>query len=119
MKLVIKHSANIVQHRKNQHDSLKSRKMTGSQRETLKTSLLDCPFPSKEYHKNLSQLDDCNFNAGDLCDIENSKNVYKQIKNESLKTKQKQENTILSILKLKKEYLREFVCQKTCRWSLD
>ena len=86
--------------------------MTGSQRETLKTSLLDCPFPSKEYHKNLSQLDDCNFNAGDLCDIENSKNVYKQIKNESLKTKQKQENTILSILKLKKEYLREFVCQK-------
>ena len=76
MKLVIKHSKNIVQHRKNQPDSFKSRKITGSQREELKTSLLDCLFPSKEYHKNLSQLDDCNFSAANLCDIGNSKNVY-------------------------------------------
>ena len=30
MKLGIKHFANIVQHRKNQHDSFKSRKITGS-----------------------------------------------------------------------------------------
>ena len=87
MKLVIKHSTDIFQHRQNQHDSFKSRKITGSQREVLKTSLPDCPFPSKEYRENLSQLDDCNFNAGNLCDIGNSKNVYKQIKHESLKTK--------------------------------
>ena len=87
MKLVIKHSANIVQQRKNQHDSFKWRKITGSQREALKASLLDCPFPSREYHKNLSQLDDYNFSAGNLSDIGNSKNVYKQIKHESLKTK--------------------------------
>ena len=53
MKLVIKHSTNIVQHRKNQHDSFKSRKIAGFQREGFKTSLLDCPFPSKEYRKNL------------------------------------------------------------------
>ena len=112
MELVIKHSRNFVQHRKNQHDSFKSRKITGSQSEALKTSLLDCTFPSKEYHKNLSQLDDCNFNAGNLCDIGNSKNVYKQIKHESLKTKQKHKNTFLSNLKLKEEYLREFECQK-------
>ena len=85
MKLVIEHSTNIVQQRKKQHDSFKSRKITGSQREALKKSLLDCPFPSKEYHKNLSQLDDCNFNAGNICDIGNNKNVYKQIKHESLK----------------------------------
>ena len=112
IKLVIKHSTNIVQHRKNQHDSFKSSKITGFQREAVKTSLLDCPFPGKEYHKNLSKLDDCNFNAGNFCDTGNSRDVYKQIKHESLKTKQKHENTILSILKLKKEYLREFECQK-------
>ena len=85
MKLVIKHFTNIVQHRKNQHDSSKSRKTTGSPREALKTSLFDCPFPSKEYDKNLRQLDDCNFNAGNLCDIGNSKNVYKQIKHKAYK----------------------------------
>ena len=112
MKLVMEHSTDIFQHRKNQHDSFKSLKITGSQREALKTSLPDCPFPSKKYRENLSQLDDCNFNAGNLCDIGNSKNVYKQIKHESLKTKQKHENTFLSILKLKEEYLRELECQK-------
>ena len=110
MKLVIKHSRNIARHRKNQHDSFKSRKITASQREALKTSLLDCPFPSKEYLKNLSQLDGCNFNAGNLCDIGNSKNVYKQIIHKNLK--QKHENTFLRILNLKEEYLREFECQK-------
>ena len=85
MELVIKHSTNIVQHRKNQHDSFKSRKTTGSQREALRSSLFDCPFPSKEYHKDLSQLGDCNFNAGNLCDIGHSKNVYKEIKHRAYK----------------------------------
>ena len=99
IELVIKHSTNIVQHRKNQYDSFRSRKITGSQREALKTSLLDCPFLSKEYDKNLSQLDDCNFNASNLCDVGNSTNVYKQINRETLKTEQKYENTFLNILK--------------------
>ena len=107
IELVIKHSTNIVQHRKKQYDSFKSRKITGSQREALRMSLLDCPFPSKEYDKNLSQLDDCNFNASNLCDAGNRTNVYKQINHESLKTEQKYENTFLSILKRKEEYLRE------------
>ena len=44
--------------------------------------------------------------------LETVKKVYKQIKHECLKTKQKHENNILSILKLKEEYLREFECQK-------
>ena len=74
-KLVINHFT-IVQYRKNQHVSLKSHKVTGSKWEAFKTSLLDCPFPKKEYQKNLSQFDDCNFNAGSICDIGNSKAIH-------------------------------------------
>ena len=77
----------------------------------LKTSLLECPFPRKEYHKKFSQLDDCKFNAGNICDIGNSKNVYKQIKHESLKKAETREY-VFNYLKLKEEYFREFECQE-------
>lgn len=67
----------------------------------MKSTLVDWPFPSKEYHKKLSQVDESSFNSGSLWDIGNSKNVYEQIKHEDLKRKQKHENIFISIKNLK------------------
>ena len=74
----------------------------------MKRTLVDYPFPSREYHKKLSQVDQCSFNLGSLGEIGNSKNVYKQIKHEGLKAKQKHENIFISLMNLKEKYLSQF-----------
>ena len=71
------------------------------QRDNLKSTLVDWPFPRKEYHKKLSQVDECSFNSGNLWGIGNSKNVYEQIKHKDLKRKQKHEYIFISIKNLK------------------
>ena len=76
MTLVVKHKPNVITHAKNSSNSFKSRKITGAQRDNLKRTLVDCPFPSREYHKRLSQIGECSFNLGNLREIVNSKNVY-------------------------------------------
>ena len=74
----------------------------------MKRTLVDCPFPSREYHEKLSQVDECSFNSGNLREIGKSKNVYKPMKHEGLKVKQKHENIFISIMNLKEEYLWQF-----------
>ena len=108
MTLVVKHKSNAMTHVRNSSNSLKSRKITGPQRGNLKRTLVDCPFPSREYHKKLSQADTCCFNSDNLGEIGNSKNVYKQIKHEGLKAKQKHDNIFIRIMNLKEEYLSQF-----------
>ena len=108
MKLVVKHKSNAITHARNSSKLFKSRKITGSQRDKLKRSLVDCPFPSREYHMKLSQVNECSFNSGNLGEIGNSKNVYKQIKHEGLKAKQKHENIFISLVNLTEEYLSQF-----------
>ena len=63
MKLIVKHKYNI--------------NITGSHRENLRQSLIDCPFPSREFHKKLGYLADCSFKSGNLGEIGGTKNVYK------------------------------------------
>ena len=94
MTLVVKHKSNTITHSRNSSKSFKSRKITGSQRDKLKRTLVYCPFPGREYHKKRSQVDQCSFNSSNLGEIGNSKNVYKQIKHEDLKAKQKHENIL-------------------------
>ena len=105
MTLVVKHKSNAFTQVKNSSNSFKWPKLTGSQQDNLKRPLVDCPFPSIEYHKKLSQVDGCSFNSGNLGEIGNSKNVYNQIKHESLKAKQKHENIFISIINLEEDYL--------------
>ena len=82
----------------------------------MKRTLVDCPFPSRKYHKKLNQVDQCSFNSGNLEEIGNSKNVHKQIKHEGLKAKQKHENIFISLMNLKKEYLSRFDFNKIKRF---
>ena len=105
MILVVKHKSNAITHARKSSKSFKSRKITGSQRDNLKRTLVDCHFPSREYHK---KLDECSFNSGNLGEIGNSKNVYKQIKQEGLKAEQKHEKIFISLMNLKEEYLSQF-----------
>ena len=70
----------------------------------MKRTLVDRPFPSNKYHKKLSQVVKCRFRSGNLGEIGNSKNRYKQIKQEDLKAKQNHENILISIMNLKEEY---------------
>ena len=51
MKLIVKHNPNEITHLKNQPGSFKSRNIAGSYRESLRQSLINCPFPSREFHK--------------------------------------------------------------------
>ena len=76
MTLVVKQKSNAITHEKNSSNSFKLRKITGSQPDNLKRTSVDCPFPSREYHKKLSQVDECSFNSGNLGKIGNSKNIY-------------------------------------------
>ena len=86
--------------------------MTGSYRESLRQSLIDWPFPSKEFHKKLGDLADCSLKSGNLGEIVCTINVYKQIKHEGLKVKQKHEKIFLSIMELKEQYISEFDSSK-------
>ena len=108
MKLIVKHNPNEIAHLKNQPGLFKSRNITDSYRENLKQSLIDCPFPSREFHKKLGDLADCSFKSRNLGETGSSKNVYKQIKHEGLKVKQKHENIFLSIMELKEQCISEF-----------
>ena len=108
MKLIVKYNPNGITHLKNQPGSFKSRNITGSHRENLKQSFIECPFPSREFHKILGDLADCSFKSGNLGEIGSTKKVYKQIKHEGLKVKQKHENIFLSIMELKEHYISEF-----------
>ena len=108
MKLIAKHNPNEVTHLKNQPGSFKSRNITGSHRENLKQSFIECPFPSREFRKILGDLTDCSFKSGNLGEIGSTKKVYKQIKHKGLKVKQKHENIFLSIMELKEHYISEF-----------
>ena len=76
MTLVIKDKSNAIVYAKKTSNSFKSRKITGSQRDNLKRTLVVCPFPSREDHKKLSQVDECKFNSVNLGENGNSKNVY-------------------------------------------
>ena len=69
MTLFVKHKSNAITHARNSSNSFKSRKITGSQRDNLKRTLVDCPLPSREYHKKLSQVDECNFNSDNFGEI--------------------------------------------------
>ena len=108
MKLIVKHNPNEITHLKDQPGSFKSRNITGSYRESLRQSLIYCPFPSRESHKKLGDLVDCSFKSGNLGETGSTKNVYKQIKHEGLKVKQKHKNIFLSIMDLKEQYTEEF-----------
>ena len=107
MKLIVKYNPNGITHLKNQPGSFKSRNITGSHRENLIQSLNDCPFLSREFHKKLGDLADCSFKSGTLGEIRSTKNVYKQIKHEGLKVKQKHKDKVLSIMELKEQYISE------------
>ena len=86
MTLLVKHKSNVIKQATRQRGNV------------------DCPFPSTEYHKKLSQIDECIFNSGNLRELGNSKNVYKPIKHGGLKGKQKHENIFISIMNLREEY---------------
>ena len=72
----------------------------------MKRSLVDCTFPCRQYHNKLDN--ECSFNSGNLGEIGNIKKVYKQIKQEGLKAKQRHENIFTSLINLKEEYLSKF-----------
>ena len=50
MKLIVKHNPNEITHLKNQPGSFKSRNIAGSYCESLRQSLINCPFPSRQFH---------------------------------------------------------------------
>ena len=65
-------------HTKGKPKSFRSRFIRGDERLKLCKTVSDTGFPSKEFHKRLSNLDEDSFNAGNLKDTPVSKNVLKQ-----------------------------------------
>ena len=63
MKLIVKHNPNRFLF-KTSARLIQISKYKASFRESLRQSLIDCPFPSKEFHKKLGDLAECNFNSG-------------------------------------------------------
>ena len=53
MKLIVKHNPNSAARLKHQPGSFKSQNITRSFRKNLRQSSIDCPLPSREFHKNL------------------------------------------------------------------
>ena len=112
MKLVIKHSTNLFSIEKTNMIKLNHAKLKVPTEKRSKRLYLTALSQAKNITKILANLTIAILVRVIFAILETVKKVYKQIKHECLKTKQKHENTILSILKLKEEYLREFECQK-------
>ena len=104
--MLLNTSQNAITHARNSSNSFKSRKITGSQGDNLKRTLVDCPFSCRQYHNKLD--DECSFNSGSLGEFGNIKKVYKQVKHEGLKAKQRHENIFTSLINLKEKYLSKF-----------
>ena len=77
--------------------------------QSLRQSLTDCSFTSREFHKDLDDLADRIFRSGNPGEIGSTKNVYKQTKHEGLKVNQKHESIFLSTMELKSNTFRDLI----------
>ena len=78
----------------------------------MQEKLIDIKFPSKKFNKKLASLDEVSFNAGNLTGARKSKEVYKQIKHESVKNLQHHHDIYLSIGKVEENLPMKYSDQR-------
>lgn len=94
-------------HKKGEAKSYQSRYVRGDERMKLGKCVADSSFPSKEYHKRLSNLDEKSFSLGNLKDTPASKNVVKQCSHEYRNSLFEDKEVVRSIQLLKSKYNEE------------
>ena len=78
-KMLHLHNKNTsLSHVKGVQKSYRSRSVRGDDRMKVGQSVSDLPYPSKEFHKRLANLEEISFSMGNLKDNPMSKNILKQ-----------------------------------------
>ena len=94
-------------HTKGKPKSFRSRFIIGDERLKLGKTVSDTGFPSKEFHKRLSNLDEDSFNAGNLKDTPVSKNILKQCAYENHQSTFADKDLARSLLILKEKFISQ------------
>ena len=97
----------LLSHTKGDSKSFQSRFVRGIDRMTLGKTASELSYPSKEFHKRLSNLDERSFLAGNLKDTPMSKNVTKQCAYEYKRSNLEDKNVVESIQLLQQKYVAE------------
>ena len=88
-----------------------SRCIRGEDRKKLGETVSNLPYPSKEWHKRLANVDESSFQAGNLKDTPISKNVIKQCGYEYRQSTVEDKDVIQSIQILKEKYIKDMTAK--------
>ena len=111
MVLHVNNQSTTLTHIKGKPKSFRSRFIRGEERLKLGKSVIETGFPSKEFHKRLSNLDEDYFLAGNLKNTPVSKNVLKQCAHEYRQSLLVDKDLVQSILMLKGKFISQLGCK--------